>query len=62
MRKGVSVGRPGLFHSVPLRPYYDYVPVMIDLHIPYVMVGAQCNTVQLRITHQYGVSKRGKTR
>jgi hypothetical protein len=46
MRKGVSVGRPGLFHSVPLRPYYDYVPVMIDLHIPYVMVGAQWNGVE----------------
>ena len=38
--------RPGLFHSVALRPYHDNIHFMIDLHFSHVMVGAQCNGVE----------------
>jgi hypothetical protein len=44
---GTSIDeRPGLFHSVALRPYHDPIPVMINLHFSHVMVGAQCNGVE----------------
>jgi hypothetical protein len=37
---------PGLFHSVPLRPYYEHMPVIMDLLFTHVMVGAQWNGVE----------------
>jgi hypothetical protein len=46
-------GRPGLFHSVPLRPYNEHmrpynehIPFMMVLHRTHIIVGARCNGVE----------------
>jgi hypothetical protein len=42
----MGAGHPGLFHFVPLRPYNEHIPFMMDLHRTHIIVGAQWNEVE----------------